>query len=101
MPLSNDIKQAALVGLRHRRDELGAQIAGLERELRGNQDGQPALRKKRRLSAAGRRRIAQATRRRWAEYHAQKQAAEVGAPAKKAARRAGSKKTRRTRQAVK
>jgi hypothetical protein len=37
--MPNDIKQAALVGLRHRRDELGAQIADLERELRGNQDG--------------------------------------------------------------
>jgi hypothetical protein len=96
MPLSNDIKQAALVGLRHRRDELGAQIAELERELHGNQDGQPAPRKKRRISASGRRRIAAASRRRWAKYHAQQRAAEVGGPRKKAARRAGSKKVGRT-----
>jgi hypothetical protein len=75
MPFSNDIKQAALVGLRHRRDELGAQIAELERELRGDQDDQPAPRKKRRISAAGRRRIAEASRRRWAKYHAEKRAA--------------------------
>jgi hypothetical protein len=96
MPFSNDIKQAALVGLRHRRDELGAQIAELERELHGNQDGQPAPRKKRRISAAGRRSIAEASRRRWAEFHAQKQAAEVGGPVKKAA----SKKAARRKQAL-
>jgi hypothetical protein len=95
VPLSNEIKQAALVGLRHRRDELKTQIAELERELLGSQDGQPAPRKKRRISAAGRRRIAEASRRRWAKYHAQGRAAEVGAAAKKGARRVGSKKRAR------
>jgi hypothetical protein len=85
MPLSNEIKQAALVGLRYRRDELGAQIAGLERELGGSLDGQPAPRKKRRrMSAAGRKRIAEAQRKRWAAVRAQQEVA----AAKKTTRRA-------------
>jgi hypothetical protein len=93
MPIT--FKEAALLGLRHRRDQIASQIRDLEAELHGNSDGQPAPRKKRRISAAGRRRIAEASRRRWAEYHAQKQAAEVGAAAKKGARRVGSKKVAR------
>jgi hypothetical protein len=78
MPL--ELREAALIGLRHRRDQISSQIRDLERELSESRDAQPAPRKKRRISAAGRRRIAAASRRRWAAYHAQKRAAEVGAP---------------------
>jgi hypothetical protein len=83
MPLSNEIKEAALVGLRHRRDELGAQIAELERELRGDQESEPAPRKRRRMSAAGRKRIAEAQRKRWAALHAEQRAAAAKGTAKK------------------
>jgi hypothetical protein len=94
MPIT--VKEAALLGLRHRRDQISSQIRELEAELSGSRDGQPAPRKKRRISAAGRRRIAEASRRRWAKFHAERQAAEVAGPMKKAAKRAGSKKVART-----
>jgi hypothetical protein len=73
-----EIKEAALIGFRHRRDEIREQIRQLEREL-GGRDGQgrdgtgsAPGRKKRVLSAAARQRIAAAQRKRWAAARAQK-----------------------------
>jgi len=62
--------EAALVGYRQRRAEIAAKIAELEQRLGSDASGSlseaPARRKKRRISAAGRRRIAEAQRKRWA-----------------------------------
>ena len=73
-----EIKEAALIGFRHRRDEIGEQIRQLEREL-GGRDGQgrdgtgsAPGRKKRVPSAASRKRMAEAQRKRWAAARAEK-----------------------------
>jgi hypothetical protein len=95
MALSREIKKAALIGMRYRRDEISDQIRELEQEL-GGRDGQgrdtntgaPA-RKKRVLSAAARRRMAEAQRKRWA---AVKTAQQTPAPAKKRVTKAVAKK---------
>jgi hypothetical protein len=83
MALSREIKEAALIGMRYRRDEISDQIRELEQEL-GGRDGQGADailgRKKRVFSAASRKRMAEAQRKRWA---AVKAAQETPAPAKK------------------
>ena len=90
MALSNqELKKAALIGLHHRRDQVDEQIQQLERELRGAGESRraaaaPARRKKRVLSAAGRKRIADAQRKRWAATRAQKE--------RPATKRAASKK---------
>jgi hypothetical protein len=72
----NEILEAALIGYQHMRDEVERKIA----ELRGRIGAQPASRQmpsgaipgkpapKRILSAAARRRIAMAQKRRWAAY---------------------------------
>jgi hypothetical protein len=84
MPLNDrEIKEAALVGLRYKRTEIEEQISRLERELQGATSA-PA-RKKRKMSAAGRKRIADAARKRWAQYWADKEAASK--PAKQASAR--------------
>ena len=74
---SRELKEAAIIGLRYRRDEISEQIRELEREL-GGRDGEgrdttastPA-RKKRVMSAAARKRIAEAQRKRWAAARAE------------------------------
>ena len=62
-----------MIGLRQQRDQLDTKITELERDLRSN--GQPRPQKKRGLSAAGRKRIGEATRRRWAKFRKKKKAA--------------------------
>jgi|SRR5580700_8374393 hypothetical protein len=88
--------QAALIGYQHQQDQVEAKIAEIRSQL--GEKGvarkpmspasagqhkrwaavklaeQPAP-KKRKMSAAGRKRIADATRKRWAEYRAKKAAA--------------------------
>jgi hypothetical protein len=80
MPESNltpEILAAALEGLEAQRARLDAHIAETKRLL-GARPQQPTaspdiVRPKRKMSAAGRKRIAAATKKRWAEFH-QKQA---------------------------
>lgn len=68
MPFTDaELKQTALVGLRHERERIDGLIAELEREVGGsgrNSRGAPA--KRRPMSAATRKRMAEAQRKRWA-----------------------------------
>ena len=96
MALSREIKEAALMGMRYRRDEISEQIRELERELGGRggdtSTSTPA-RKKRVLSAAARRRIAAAQRKRWAAARAEnKPPARKKTGAAKRRPRAGAKR---------
>ena len=87
MPFNNDdLKRAALAGARHERDRLDQLITQLERELggRATRDGSAPSRKRHNMSAAGRKRIAEAARKRWAAVRA---AAKKAAPGVKRARR--------------
>jgi negative regulator of sigma E activity len=77
------VLEAALVGLEHQKSEIDAKVAEIRRRLRGLGTtakaepavaAAPARRRKRVLSPAARKRIAEATKRRWAEYRAQKAA---------------------------
>src|ERR1039458_8018047 len=72
-PSKSDIEilQAALVGLQHQAGEIGAKMAEIHARIAGGErplSPEPARPKQRVLSAAGRRRIAAAQRKRWAEY---------------------------------
>ena len=74
--LTPEILTAALQGLEAQRARLDAHIAEVRRML-GDRAQQPvaradAPRPKRKMSAAGRKRIAAAQKERWAEYHRQK-----------------------------
>jgi hypothetical protein len=95
--LAPEILTAALQGLEAQRARLDAHIAEVRRLL-GARPQQPtapaeALKPKRKMSAAGRRRIAAATKKRWAEYH-RKQAA-AGQKARKPAAAAKAPRPRR------
>jgi hypothetical protein len=68
--LSSEFLNAAIAGYEKQRADLTARIAELKRMLGGG-DNEPAvktarLRKRRRLSAAGRKAISEAAKRRWA-----------------------------------
>ena len=100
MPLTDrEIKEAALVGLRHQKAQIEEKIGQLERELRGA-GGEPAPEpaKKRVLSEEARNRIAAAQRKRWAAAKAAVKQAEAApkkksaAPAKAAQKKAPVKK---------
>jgi hypothetical protein len=74
-PLLDEIVlNAALMALDKKRAEIEEQIAEVRRQLRANGAGERSpmsaapARKKRVLSAAARKRIGEATRRRWAAY---------------------------------
>jgi hypothetical protein len=86
--------EAALIGLQQKQTEVEARIAELKRRL-GHQPAEapPApVRKRRRLSAAARKRIADATKKRWAEFRAKKAAAAAAkaAPRKRRAKKAAA-----------
>ena len=71
--IDDSILRAALVGLEQKKSELDAQIAEIRQQLDGTSATKTApvggpTKKKRVLSPAARRRIAEATRRRWAAY---------------------------------
>jgi hypothetical protein len=72
--LTTEILTAALENLTVKRQQIDEQIAEVRRLLGGSRNGALALsgpaRHKRRMSAAGRRAIAEAQRRRWAEQKA-------------------------------
>jgi hypothetical protein len=73
------ILEAALIGLQHQLAEVDSQIADIRRKLGiraprqtvSTADLEPA-RKRRRIRAAARKRMADATRKRWGEYRANK-----------------------------
>jgi hypothetical protein len=99
--LSHEILSAALAGLEAQRDQVDLQIAEVRRMLRArpeatSADGTPdtaAVRstgRRRGMSAAARRRIGEAQRKRWEAYH---MAQEAPSRTKKAAgKRAGGKR---------
>jgi hypothetical protein len=80
--LDNDILAAAIEGFEAQKKRLDAQIAEIRQQLTGVTGGsaQPAAtpesgRKRRKMSAAGRKRIAEAQRKRWADVKKQSGAA--------------------------
>src|SRR5215475_9337499 len=93
--VDKSILEAALFGLEQQKSEIDAKTAEIRRRLRGLSSvaaAKPAAapaagRAKRVLSPAARKRIAAATRKRWAAYRAAKASAQ--APAKKAGRKTG------------
>jgi hypothetical protein len=95
--VDKSILEAALIGLEQQKSEIDAKTAEIRRRLRGLgsavsvkiEAAPPATRAKRVLSPAARKRIADATRKRWAAYRAAKAA--KAAP-KKAARKKAAKK---------
>ena len=95
--VDKSILEAALIGLEQQRAEIDAKAAEIRRRLRGaagstTTEAVPTGRAKRVLSPAARKRIAAATRKRWAAYRAAKAAG--GAPAKKAAKKKSAGKRR-------
>jgi hypothetical protein len=76
--LDHAILEAALVGLQHQKSEIDTKVAEIRRMLRSQPaDGtassstvRPVAPKRRRMSAAARKRIGEATRKRWAAYRA-------------------------------
>jgi hypothetical protein len=95
--LTPEVLNAALQGLEAQRARLDAHIAEVKRLLgaRPQQPSAPAEapKLKRKMSAAGRKRIAAATKKRWAEYH-RKQAA-AGQKVKQPAAAAKTSKPKR------
>jgi hypothetical protein len=69
--LTTEILNAALESLMAKRHQIDAQIAEVRRLLGGSKNGRPATSepapRKHRISTAGRRAIAEAQKRRWAE----------------------------------
>src|ERR1017187_1575186 len=90
MTLDRALLDAALVGYQHQLDQLDAKMADIRRQLgEATLDPEPAsgpARKKRVMSAAARRKIATAQRKRWAVFHESK------APAKRKMSAAGRKR---------
>jgi hypothetical protein len=79
MMTDTQILEAALIGLRHQLTQIDTKIADIGRKLRIRKSRQTVstvepqpTRKRRRISAAARKRMADATRKRWAEYRANK-----------------------------
>ncbi len=66
--------EAALIGLQQKRAEVEQRIAGLKQQIGNGAEPKSAapVRKRRRMSAAGRARIRAALKKRWAEFHARK-----------------------------
>lgn len=101
--LSHKILSAALAGLEAQRDQVDSQIAEVRRMLRARPepaaaDGTPQTAapqtpgRRRGMSAAARRRIAEAQRKRWEAYH---QAQQAPSTAKKAAGKPAARAKRR------
>jgi hypothetical protein len=66
--------EAALIGYQHQADQLAEKIADIRRQLGAKPAAKAAKApavpgKKRKMSAAARKRIAVAQKKRWAEYH--------------------------------
>jgi len=86
LKIDSSILGAALIGYQHERDEIDAKIAEIRRQIGGQATqgsasaGPVGTPRKRVLSAAARKRIAAAQRKRWAEF---KKAKDAPAPVKK------------------
>jgi hypothetical protein len=70
--------EAALIGYQHQAEQITEKIADIRRQLSGKATAAApkaaaAPGKKRSMSAAARKRIAAAQKKRWAEYHRQKE----------------------------
>ena len=93
--VDNSILEAALIGLEQQKSQIDAKISEIRRRLRSGgtaakSEAAPARRAKRVLSPAARKRIADATKKRWALYRAQK--AEQGGARRSASRKVARKK---------
>jgi hypothetical protein len=101
--LTNEIIIAAIVGFEHQKLHIDTKIAELRAMLPGSPveaaTPEPTKRKRRKISAAGRKAISEATKKRWAAFHAAQQSAEQ--PALKKAAKRTARKTARNRAAVK
>jgi hypothetical protein len=90
--VDRSILEAALIGLEQQKAHIESKTAEIRRRLRGlgepKGEAAPGTRAKRVLSPAARKRIADATKKRWAAYRAAK-AAQAGGkrPGRKAARK--------------
>jgi hypothetical protein len=84
LTIDSSILEAALIGYQHERDQIDAKIAEIRRQIGGQTPQASAPEgespRKRVVGAAGRKRMAAAQRKRWAEF---KKAKEAPAPAKK------------------
>jgi hypothetical protein len=105
--LDSSILEAALMGLQAQRSKLDEYISAIQRMLRQGRRGRPPQTdrttaelsrkpRKRRLTAAGRKRIAEAARQRWAALRAE----QVGAAAPARGKKAATRKQRRAFPAV-
>ena len=88
--LTNEIIAAAIEGFEAQKGRIDEQIGELRAMLSGGRSETAVAptvppKRKRRMSAAGRRAIAEATRKRWAAFHTAKKAAEKPAVATQAA----------------
>ena len=98
--VDKSILEAALFGLEQQKAEIDAKTAEIRRRLRGlgsvaaakSEPAPAAARAKRVLSPAARKRIAAATRKRWAAYRAAKASAHAPAKKKGAKRKGAAKK---------
>jgi len=94
--LTNEIITAAIAGFQAQKSAIDVQIAELRGMLTGGKTESAASaapsRGKRRLSAAGRKAIGDAARRRWAAVNAAKAGAAEPAPASKRGRKRATKK---------
>jgi hypothetical protein len=104
--LTNEIIEAAIGGFEAQKERIDARIAELRQLMDGGSPAPEATeapgRKRRKMSAAGRKRIAEAQRKRWAD--ARKEAGEAPkaeAPAKKGKRRLSAEGRKRIIEATK
>jgi hypothetical protein len=102
--LTPEIITAAILGFEQQKRRIDGQIAELRAMLSGattqtTATPEPAKRKRRKMSAAGRKAISEATKKRWAAFHAAQEASEQ--PALKKAARKNANKTDRKKSAVK
>src|SRR3954452_24573526 len=94
--LTNEIITAAIAGFEQQKQQIDAQIAELRATLSGGAPSpasaeEPAKRKRRKMSAAGRARIAEAQRQRWAGPKGGPEAETPEAPKKRKMSAAGRK----------
>jgi hypothetical protein len=88
LKVTNDILEAALVGLEQQKLEVDARIADIRRKLGGPVESAapaPGVRRRRRMSRAGRARIAAAQKARWAKLRGE--SVQASSTASKPARR--------------
>jgi hypothetical protein len=74
MRANSDLLQAALIGYQAELNRIQQAMAEIRRELKPSSDSAPAApkRTRRKMSAAGRKRIVAALKKRWAEYNRKK-----------------------------